>query len=169
MQAAKTISVLFLVCGCLSSVAQANEPIRNISAFYSLPIKPEYAAAATYELTEATWETRGARTFITYNVPGDLMGRDDEVMVMFNTEPMEGESFFRLVCSRTGSEAVCTKQKNSVACVVRFRSLVINAQQVEDRLIQKYGVGELTDQRIKAAQAFSSDAVGTISIVLPPD
>ena len=159
---ATTISMALLLAGQWAGLARGDA--LKVQAVYSLPLKPEYADAATYELKNARWDDRGGMIWFTYDVPADLMGRDDEEMVMFTPGPIEPGKFFHMVCHRTSSEAYCTKENNVVACAIHFRNLAIDRQQVSERLLRTYGPGPLTDQRQKAAVAFSSDAVGSVSV-----
>ena len=158
---------LFAGLFSLTALSALQAEARPLAMHYSLPLKPEYADVATFDLPDASWRDSGASTVVTYRVPEDLMGRDDEVMVMITSQPVPEGDFFRLICHRTASEAYCTKRGDSVACAIKFKNLDIDPVQVEQKLIAKYGRSELTDQRIRAAHAFGSDAVGTISIVLP--
>ena len=157
MKLQNVLLILTMVFGTSLQAAPA------VTGTYSLPFNDELKDVSNFDLPVNVFRVDGHFFIVDYTLPADLIGRETETMTMFTEENPETTPFFHLVCSRTDSEAYCTKQNNKLVCAVKFRNLAIDRVQVEAHLTGKYGASELTTKRINASRNFASDAVGALN------
>lgn len=152
----------------------------NAEGIYSLPFNESHPDVQNFPLVMNHFEvTSSGRLIVDYDVPKDLIGREESMRMITSAPLPEDERFFNLHCFRTDTDAMCTKSGSEITCIVKFKNVPVDRSVADDYLTQNYGESPLTEQRKAAVVTFmggaeivqgfklKGGAVGTLSFRIP--
>lgn len=157
--------LLFSMLG-LAASAVAGENDVQVQASYQLPETDAFRGFGLFDLRIQGAQFDGDRLRVRYEVPPDLIGKNNRFMTMRGRLSDDGQSM-NLFCGETGSTAQCSYSDQHLTCAVQFRNLTPDADLVESFLTSKYGENDANlFERISASSAFAGDAIGTLNLVI---
>ena len=129
---------------------------------YRVPVSPELAAAATFDVTELSWAVNGTTASLAYNLPRALVGISLRVDFTGPYDPATGHA----TLTGAAGTADCTVTAASVSCAETMRGLLPIATDlaVVEKLASGYP-GPPSDRTTVATQ-FMGDPIGIALIDL---
>jgi hypothetical protein len=133
---------------------------------YSVPVEPELAAHASFEVPgEPLWTVQNGRRVLKYILPADLVG-GRTVHVQLEGSDQQFNGFYRLSAGETF--AVCLEGRQ-LTCLSHYGPREIFGVDVDqgrlkalEYLREKYAADPALAQRLKVAASFGGDPAGTL-------
>jgi hypothetical protein len=145
-------------------------------AFYSVPVAPELAQFATFELINVDFtETDQGLSFF-YNLPPELVGPDAKGITLSQDKTNEVSDLHKMVGKQEVSghlvnvaEASCGKhplQNKKVQCMVVYHSMSIDQQKTNIFVVDQYHASPNLALRLQVAAAFGNEPSGVLVVDL---
>ncbi len=145
-------------------------------AFYSVPVAPELAPFATFELKNVSVrDNKGSLSFF-YELPPELVGLGTSG-INLDQKNVNDVSDLRLMVGRQAvgdvqaniADASCGKhpfQKKKLQCMIVYHSLKIDEQKTRDYLTDQYRSSFDFKARLNLADAFKNEPAGILVVEL---
>lgn len=151
-------ALAFTYCLPLTGSAAA----QSGDALYVVPVESHLADVATLPMVEGDFRVDGERMILSYKLPEDLVGDEPVVNVMSGLAAPDERGFIALTGGR--GEAACLHSLAGLTCAMRLAPVTHDVERVRNLLTTKYADDARLADRIRVAEIFAADPIGTLSI-----
>lgn len=127
--------------------------------FYTVPVPPEDAAVASFNLPGIYLAQEDGKAHLKYHLPAELVGPNQPGIDLLQTGTTDG---WIELAGDLGTARCQSLQTDSGLCLISYKNLNIQPQDVEGYLRQTYPADPTLDKRLAVSKIFANEPAGIL-------
>jgi hypothetical protein len=134
-------------------------PAENYRGVYQVPVRPELAAYARFEISDFNYSSAAGKLSLDYSLPIELTG------IAGQRIHLEGVDMGQPTLGLSGpqGDATCARNQAQLQCTVRMKNIQINPNSIAALLKTQSSSQEEFNSKLEVAQSFSRDPIGIVT------
>jgi hypothetical protein len=168
--------VFSIGCSFLSLKGAASTLPKVKRAFYSVPISPELAEFASFELAQVKFSETTEGLSLFYNLPPEVIGPEANGITLDSIDAADGSVIRGMKATQDVNDHVvnvanasCSKHPLNVKkfhCIIVYDNLFIDQDKVTAFIFSKYDQSTNRIKRLQVAAAFANEPSGILTVEL---